>query len=194
MATPLHIPFREYAHKYYSGRRMWGAARLLAPSLGLRPEYGNLKTDAPYPFSFRPDRHVAPPDFFRVLRDWYGGTPYDMTQGPAAGPYGSPNRYAAGVGELQVKGNWERPIDLFRSTYTFVVQASAAAPAPLRAVLWFGPHAAHGTCYVPIPSGSLAVPEPYRAARQGTLDRGSAFWAFRYVENIANLKFRCGHA
>eukprot|EP00667_Euglena_gracilis_P005864 EG_transcript_5904 len=179
----------EYAHKYYSGRRMWGAARLLAPSLNLSAEYGNLRLDAPYPFSFKPDRPVAPPDFFRVLRDWYADTPYDMTKGLAAGPFGSPNRYAPGPGESLVKGNWERSITLARTTYSFVVEVSAAAPAHSRAVLWFGPHAAHGTCYVPIPSGALEVPPPYRVARQGVLDRNSAFWAFRYVENLANLKF-----
>eukprot|EP00668_Euglena_longa_P001345 GGOE01001597.1.p1 GENE.GGOE01001597.1~~GGOE01001597.1.p1 ORF type:complete len:559 (+),score=140.68 GGOE01001597.1:26-1702(+) len=179
----------EYAHKYYTGRRMWGAAHLLAPSLHLPAEYGNLRTDAPYPFSFKPDRPVAPTDFFRVLRDWYAGTPYDLTKGLAAGPFGSPNRYAAGAGESLVKGNWERSITLARTTYSFVVEVSAAAPAHARAVLWFGPHAAHGTCYIPIPCGALEVPQPYRIARQGVLDRGSAFWAFRYVENLANLKF-----
>lgn len=43
------------------------------------------------------------PAFFRVLREWYADTPYDLTKGLAAGPFGSPNRYASAAGELQVK-------------------------------------------------------------------------------------------
>ncbi len=59
---------------------MWGAARLLAPSLNLSADYGNLLRDAPYPFSYKPDQKVAVTDFFRVLREWYADTPYDLAR------------------------------------------------------------------------------------------------------------------
>ena len=60
----------EYGHKYYSGRRMWGSFHLLAPSAGLSPHYGNLKTDKPhpYPFSVKPDHLLDVGDLFAVHR------------------------------------------------------------------------------------------------------------------------------
>ena len=184
----------EYAHLYYSGRRMWGALSLAAPSLRLSPTYANLMTDSPhpYPFAVKPDAPLNAHDFMATHRSWYAGTPFDMTVGMGAGPFGSPNRYGGGLGELQVAGSWERSITLFRTGYSFVVEvdpAGSGVPDATRGTLWFGPHAAHGTAYVPMASGGLAVPEPYRRGHQAVMDRQSAFWAHRVVENIANLRF-----
>lgn len=96
----------EYAHKYYSGRRMWGAFRLFAPSAGLPPEYGNLKTDAPYPFALRVDAPVDVAAALAVLRDWYNGTEFSASDGLAAGPFGTPDRYSSNAEDWGVKGNW----------------------------------------------------------------------------------------
>ena len=46
---------------------------------------------------------------------YYQGTPFDLTSGLAAGPYGSPDRWASGLGEESVHGQWERPIALYRT-------------------------------------------------------------------------------
>ena len=152
----------EYAHLYYTGRRMWGAYHLLAPSLNLPANYSNLLKEHPYPFSVKPDKLVTPEAFMAVHRSSYEGTPYSLRDGMAAGAFGTPNRYGGGAGEQAVTGNWERPISLFRSTYTHIVQTNAALPAAVKGTVYFGPHAAHGTCYVPLLSGMLAVPEQYR--------------------------------
>ena len=104
----------EYGHKYYSGRRMWGSFHLLAPSTGLSPHYGNLKTDKPhpvsaqlplrllvrrlkkaaaqYPFSVKPDRLLEVGDLFAVHRSNYENTSFSAVDGLAAGAYGQPNR------------------------------------------------------------------------------------------------------
>merc|ERR1719267_180629 len=56
----------EYAHKYYSGRRMWGASRLASPAAAaaddtpIPAEYGNLKDDKPYPFSLPVEYKLTP--------------------------------------------------------------------------------------------------------------------------------------
>lgn len=179
----------EYAHKYYSGRRVWRVFNLLAPSANLSSSYGNLKDDAPYPFEVTPDGKVDPQSLFSVHRDYYQNTPFDLSSGMASGPYGNPNRYEGGAGERAVQGNWERPISLFRSTFTHIVQVKAGLPKEVKGTLWFGPHAAHGTAYVPFFSGMTSAPEPYRHGRQGILNRTSAYWAHRYVANLCCLNF-----
>ena len=52
-----------------SGRRLWRAFDLLAPSLKLSPDYGNLKTERPYPFSVKPDRAVSVEDVMAIMSD-----------------------------------------------------------------------------------------------------------------------------
>ena len=147
----------EYGHKYYSGRRMWGSFHLLAPSAGLSPHYGNLRTDKPhpYPFSIKPDALLEVGDLFRVHRSNYENTSFDATAGLAAGPYGQPNRYGAGefANGTAVTGNWERTISIYRSTYSSVVQARGWLPNAAGGTVWWGPHAAHATCYAPLPIG-----------------------------------------
>jgi hypothetical protein len=67
--------------RYYSGRRMWGVFRLLAPSQALPSEYGNLKTDRPYPFAVPVDVPLTPKDLMAVHRDWYQDTTYSTSEG-----------------------------------------------------------------------------------------------------------------
>lgn len=181
----------EYAHKYYSGRRMWGVYRLIAPSAGLPSEYGNLKLDKPYPFSASVDKKVQPTDLFAVLREWYAGTNYSTgtpDENIAGGAYGSPDRYSGSTGEAQVKGTWERTIALFRTSDSYIVQSKNYAPNEL-GVLWFGPHVAHATTYMPLVIGMNAVPDSLSYAYQGTYNLTTNFWAVRNMQNLAQMKY-----
>jgi len=185
----------EYAHKYYSGRRMWGAYRLLAKDYTeahLSPDYDDLKDDAPYPATVpvSPERKIRLDDLFSTHRDFYHGTPYDLSKGLAAGPYGTPNRFSGGAGEEKVAGNWERPISLFRTSDSHVVQARSWLPDPVGGVLWFGPHAPQGTVFAPFPAGMLSSPYSYEAGHQGQLDKKTAFWAHRSVAQLVDNKYQ----
>jgi len=181
----------EYAHKFYSGRRMWGAYRLLAPQAAkeLPANYSDLRTQADiYPATLPTTRALSPLDLMAVHRDMYEGTPHDMTQGLAAGPFGNPDRYAAAA-STKLAGSWERSIALYRTTSSHVVQARAWLPNAVGGVAWFGPHAALGTCYIPLPAGAAAVPDAYTAANPSKLSRASAYWAHKYVLNLARARY-----
>ena len=125
----------EYAHKYYSGRRMWGVYRLLASELGLSPDYGNLKEDHPYPFQaavsgdVKKTGGVGPEDIFAVMRDYYNQTRFSLgAPSTGGGPWGSVDRmgYNDPASKIQVDGNWERSIGLWRTAESYIVQSGAA--------------------------------------------------------------------
>jgi dipeptidase len=181
----------EYAHKYYSGRRMWGVYRRLAPSLNLSAEYGDLRFDNPYPWSVKPDKKVSAADLMAVHRDHYDGTKFDTTKGLAAGPFGNPDRFKGAANEKALNGSWERTITLFRTTYSFVNQARKDVDPSVGGVTYFGPHAAHGTCYVPLMAGGMTkLPKGYTIGMPRKIDRKASWWAHRYVQNLGHLRWK----
>ena len=187
----------EYNHRYYSGRRWWGAMKLLVPSATFPPTYKNLRDDAPYPFSVPVPsasastinaQHVQ-----SVMRSFYENTTFDMTVGLASGPFGNPNRYdgeLARPGQPGIAGSWERSISIYRTDYSHVIEIDPALPSNVGATLWFGPVMAATTCYVPFLAGQDTIPESYGQGHKGGLvDRSSAMWAFRYVQQLVNIRW-----
>lgn len=172
----------EYAHKFYSGRRIWGAYRRFNVT-DLPDDYGNLRYEAVYPVTAKAPGSVQVKDLFGIHRDYYQGTKYDMTTGIAAGPWGDPDRWTTNP---TVKGNWERSIGLFRTTTTHVVQSRTVGQG---SVMWFGPHATVGTVFMPLTMRATQVPEPYTIGDPNKLSRSSMYWAHKYAFNVAKLKY-----
>lgn len=181
----------EYAHKYYSGRRMWGGYRLVGHTFP--SEYVDLQSDPVYPVYTtlsETDKKVSQQDLFRFHRDTYQGTPFSLTApgNMAAGPFLSPDRWKAGPAEEKVAGNWERPIGLYRTSDTYVIQSKATNGCG-DAVMWFGPASALGTIFTPFVVSMNDIPASFRSGHQLEFSRTAAFWAACVVHNIANLKW-----
>ncbi|MDD2236988.1 MAG: C69 family dipeptidase [Kiritimatiellae bacterium] len=191
----------EYSHPYYSLRRVWRLMTKLAPSRNFSPwvEDGFTKD---YPFTIKPDQKLAREDVMSLHRDHYEGTPFDLTKGVAAGPYGCPYRIlgpydASGdVGDPKVKrdGAWERPLSVYYCTYVFVCEGRQSLPDPIGGIFWFGNGKPAETCFTPFYVGISAIADSYKTCDARMFTRDSAFWAFNFVENWAALNYTDIHA
>ncbi|EQC30435.1 hypothetical protein SDRG_12009 [Saprolegnia diclina VS20] len=181
---------RVYSHplvpdQYYATRRQWRVLTLANTHLELSP-----MTDVyglSYPFSTPVSSRLSPDDLMAYQRDHYEGSAYDLTQGPAAGPYGNPDRYDINFNGNMTKataltGHFERAISIFRASYSFVAVPDKSNA--YMATLWFGQYAPHATSYVPVYAHANAVPS---GMATGSLHRfemtTSMYWAFAVVGN-----------
>ncbi len=186
----------EYNHPYYSLRRVWRLQSRLAPSQPKSPWVEDGFTRA-YPFSIKPDNKLSVRDVMSLFRDHYEGTEFDLTKGIAAGPFGCPYRYGGPMDaqgdtadpNSKKEGAWERPISIFRCTYSFVCQGRSWLPDPIGGVLWWGPDQPATTCYMPIYAGVKSIADCLHVGDPTVVDQTSAWWIFNSLGNYAALKF-----
>lgn len=187
----------EFHHPYYSLRRVWRAMSLAAPSLNL-PAWVEGPFTREYPFSIKPDRKIKVEDLFNIHRDNYEDTEFDMTEGLAAGPFGNPNRFEGGAesianreGQLSdVKGAFERPLNIYRCVYAYVNQSRNWLPDAIGGVTWFGPDRPATSVLMPFYAGARDLPQSIQTANILKYDKNSMWTAFNYTANYAMLKYQ----
>ncbi|RHY22445.1 hypothetical protein DYB32_009502 [Aphanomyces invadans] len=183
---------KAYAHpiqpdQYYATRRQWRILSLANPALNLPAVTDVYGSD--YPVTAPVATPVGPSTLLSYLRDHFEGTEYDMTKGPAAGPYGDPDRYDINMNgnmtkSMALTGHFERAISIFRSSYSFVTVPNATNAA-LGHIL-FGQYGPHATSYVPIYTHVDHVPRLYSRGSLHRYDLNTTFWAFAVVGNWAS--------
>eukprot|EP00164_Ancoracysta_twista_P003856 GFYU01005174.1.p1 GENE.GFYU01005174.1~~GFYU01005174.1.p1 ORF type:complete len:713 (+),score=262.27 GFYU01005174.1:25-2163(+) len=175
--------------KDYWNLRMWRVFSILAPSLKLN---GMVDSVLDLPFSVKPETKVSQHDIMNLHRDVYQGTEFDLTAGPAAGPFGSPLR-VEGMSHssmLQgIEGEFARAISLMRCAYSTVLQCRSNVPAEYGSVMWIGQDAPHSTVYTPFYATATDTAPSYRTGHSLEFTRESAWWAFDFVSNWAELKW-----
>jgi dipeptidase len=125
-----------------------------------------------------------------LMRDHYEGTPYDMTKGVDAGPFGTPNRWRPMTWTVdETEYSWERPISTQQTGFSFVSQSRDWLPDPIGGVYWYGVDDTYPTCYTPLYCGVDRIPESYARGSLGSFSWDSAWWVFNFVANFANLKY-----
>ena len=186
----------EFHHPYYSLRRVWRAQSMIAPSLN-PPAWVEGPFTQKYPFTVQPDNRLTVENIFAVHRDSYEGTEFDLTKGLAAGPFGDPNRFegqAEGVADKEgrmtpLKGEFERPLNIYRTVYTYVNQSRNWLPDAIGGITWFGPDRPATAVLMPFYAGATGLPSSLQKADILKFDKGSMWMAFNYVANYAMLKY-----
>jgi len=144
----------------------------------------------------KPDRLLTVRDIMTLNRDHFEGTPFDLTKGLQGGPYGNPNRYDKyAVGEVSKEdlrlGHFERPISMFRTSYSTVVQSRQYLPPLIGSRTWFGSAQPHATAYVPFYPGTTKEPIPKQWCT-GSLykfTREAMFWTVDFISNWAERMY-----
>lgn len=187
-AAAFAVRPNDFPHYAYSTRRVWRVFDMVAPSLHL-PPYVDTMGDQ-LPFSVPVDTPISVQDVMRIMRDHYEGTPFDLTQGLAAGPYGDVDRYdpaASKDGSMTQadaqKGYFDRSISLFRTSYSSVTQSRASLPDEVGAMVWIAQYKPSTSTYVPMYVGATDVPQPYRIGSLFTYTKSSTYWSFSAVGN-----------
>ncbi len=175
----------------YADSRVWSLFRRAAPSKNLSFDYTRAVDGAsPYPLWIKPDKKLSVKDVFSLMRDHYEGTPFDMTKGPDAGPFGSPYRWRPMNWTVDsVDYQWERPISTQQTAFSFVSQSRNWLPNPIGGVLWWGEDDTYTSCYFPLYCGIDSIPQPYTVGSLNKFSWESAWWVFNIVANYANLKY-----
>nr|MBN2277623.1 C69 family dipeptidase [candidate division Zixibacteria bacterium] len=175
----------------YGSARVWSIFRRAAPSLNLSPDYTRAVEGAePYPLWIKPDKKLSLADVFALMRDHYEGTPFDMTVGVDAGPFGSPYRWRPMYFTVDsVEYAWERPISTQQTGFTFVSQSRGWLPDPIGGVYWYGVDDTWFTCYIPLYCGIIDIPKSFTIGSLQEFSWESAWWVFNFVSNFCNLKY-----
>jgi dipeptidase len=167
--------------------RVWSICRRAAPSRNFSDAYfRGVEGAEDYPLFVKPDQPLSVHDVMMLMRDHYEGTPYDMTKGVDAGPFGSPLRLRDLAFSVDGKGYmWERPISTQQAGFVIVTQSRRDLPDPIGGVTWFTPDEASTSCFTPLYCAIDALPEPYTRGDYRKFSWDSAWWVTNLVSNLA---------
>ena len=179
------------AHLKYTESRVWSIFRRAAPSQNFSSDYHRNKNNAePYPLFIKPDKKLNLQDVFSLMRDHYEGTGFDMRKDLSAGPSGNPNRPRPLEWEVdENKYSWERPISTYNTAFSYVAQLRNYLPNEIGGICWFGVDDTYTNCYFPIYGCVTEISEPFTKGSINHYSTESAWWAFNFAANFAQIRY-----
>ena len=179
----------DFAGARFCEARVWSGFNMVNNQMGEYLDYAmgeNLKNRMP--LWIKPDKKLGPEDVMSMMRNYYQGTPMDMTQDVGAGPYGSTVRWRPMEWLVDsVTYIHERAISTQQTGFSFVAQSRSWLPDPVGGILWFGVDDTYYTVYSPMYCGITKVPESFAVGNGDimTYSENAGFWVFNEVTNFA---------
>jgi len=180
----IYDPTSPYAMRVCAGR-VWSVYRRAAPSQHFADDFHRgLEGSEDYPLFIKPDEKLSVRDVMSLMRDHFEGTPYDMTKGIDAGPFGSPYRWRDLKWTVDgVEYCWERPISTQQAGFVMVSQCRDWLPDPIGGIYWYTPDDCYTTCFAPFYAGISRVPTSFTLGDIDHFSWDSAWWVYNFVSN-----------
>lgn len=144
------------------------------------------------PLWIKPDNKLSVRDVMNMMRDYYQGTPMDMTKDVGAGPYNNIVRWRPLYWEVEGKTYFnERAISTQQTGFSFVAQSRSWLPDAIGGIIWFGVDDTYSTVYVPMYSSMTRIPETFAVGNGSMMEYSdnAAFWVFNEVSNFAYTRY-----
>lgn len=173
--------------------RVWSGFNKVAKGMDKYLDYAmgeNLRNRMP--LYVKPDHKITVQEAFGLMRDYYQGTPMDMTKDPGAGPYNCIVRWRPMTWKVDdVEYFNERAISTQQTGFVFVAQSRPYVPAPLGGILWFGVDDTYTCVFSPMYACMTEIPETFAVGNGDmmTFSDNSAFWVFNQVSNFAYTRY-----
>ncbi len=183
-----------YAPLDFSGARfcearVWSGFNKVNSQMGKYLDYAmgeNLNNRMP--LWIKPDKKLDLNDVKHLMRDYYQGTPMDMTKDIGAGPYKSTVRWRPMEWKVDsTKYIFERAVSTQQTGFSFIAQSRSWLPDPVGGINWFGVDDTYYTVYSPMYCGMTTIPETFAVGNGDmmTFSDNAAFWVFNQVTNFA---------
>ena len=173
--------------------RVWSGFRKVADGMDAYTDYATGENlHHRLPLWVKANRKLGVEDVMNMMRDYYQGTPLDMTRDFGAGPNKVIVRWRPMTWKVDgVTYLNERAISTQQTGFSFITQSRSWLPDPVGGILWFGLDDTYSTVYTPMYCGMNAVPPSFAVGNGAMMEFSpdAAFWVFNQVSNLAYTRY-----
>lgn len=174
--------------------RVWSAFNKVTKGMDKYLDYAKgVDLSNRMPLYVKPEHKLTLQDVYGLMRDYYQGTPLDMTKDAGAGPYGSIVRWRPLTWKVDgVEYCNERAVSTQQTGFSFIAQSRGWLPQTIGGIIWFGVDDTYSTVYSPMYTCMTEIPETFAVGNGDmmTFSDNAAFWVFNQVSNFAYTRYQ----